>query len=104
MPTYITVKVTPSRIDIEFNDISSNNNVNAKDAEFKRSALLKVWHSMDPNLIDVTFATGDRWQLNLDGSEGGMPISWIDLGDGNGQQTPANMDELHALVKQIIIE
>lgn len=103
MPTYLTITATAASLDVVFNDLETHPDVIAKNFTFKRSALMQVSHYMDPEFITVTMWNGKDWQLNLTGADGGFPVSWVDLGDGNGQQTPTDMDDLENLIKQLLI-
>lgn len=103
MPTYITIEATDKIVQVKFNDLQDLPDVNAYDADFKRSGIMQVFHFKSPEFVTVTMWNETEWQLNLNGADGGHPVSWIDLNDGNGQQVPTTMEELHNLVKQLII-
>lgn len=102
MPTYITVKVDGNSIEVLFNDLATHSDVNAYGGTYRKQWFGKIWHHYDPEQLDITLETGEKWPLSHDGREGTFPVSWIDLGDGNGQQVPNTIEELCDLLQAII--
>ena len=103
MATYITIEITTdNKIRINFNDTQTMPNVNAINATYKRSDLVKIWHYLEPENIAVFMSCGDSWVLNLTGSDGSYPITSINLNDGNGFVVPTDMENLHDLLDKLI--
>lgn len=98
----IEIKATATIIKVEFNDLSTNPNINSLYATFKRSALSELWHNFDPMPhIRLSMQNGREWNLNLTGGDGIFPVTSIDSGDG--VITPTTIEELNTELNKLFI-
>lgn len=103
MPTYITITTSDKTINVLFNDLSSNPDVNSQGATFKRSELIECWHNIDPiEHLKLILDTGQEWFLNLVGGNGIMPVTNIKVDDGP-VIVPTTIEELHTEIKKLFI-
>lgn len=98
---FLTIEATETAVIVKFNALEDHEDVNAYEAEFKRSAIMQLFHYKNPELISITMWDGHVWQLNLDGKNGGHPVTSVNL--GGGDVFPTTMNELKLLLKQLMI-
>ena len=102
MATYLVVTATATSIKVEFNDLSTDPNINSLDATFKRSELIEIWHNYEPiEHLKLIMKSGREWSLNLVGGNGVFPLTSID--SGSGVVFPATVTELHTELTKLFI-